>query len=76
MDRWTSQIGVDQQNVLNTVASQANGQIGRDKTLTISWHAAGNEDCLQRGFIASLIDVRAETAKLLNHCAALSQRRK
>ena len=51
---------------MNTVARQAHGQIRRDKALAFRRHAAGDEDRLQRSFIASLVDARAEAAKLLD----------
>ena len=59
MERRPAQVAVDQQNVVNAVARQAHGQIGDDKALAFFWHATGDEDRLQRGFIAGLIDARA-----------------
>src|ERR1035441_10348749 len=74
--RRTAQIAVDQQDVIDAVARQAHGQIRRDKGLAFRGHAAGDENRLQRGFIARLVNARTEAAKLLDAWAAIRERRK
>src|ERR1039458_129665 len=76
MQRGTTQIAVDEQNVIDTVSRHAHGQIRRDKALSFRRHTAGDKNRLQWSLRVSLVDVRAEAAKLLDACAAVCEGRK
>ena len=66
MQCWLSHVGVNQQNRIILVARQADGQIGRNKGLSLGGQSAADQDGLERSLIAKLIDLRAQSTKLLN----------
>src|SRR5580658_8291591 len=76
MQCGTTQIAVDEQNVVDAIARHAHGQIRCYKALPFGRHTAGDKNRLQWSLSVSLVDVRAEAAKLLDACAAVCERRK